>query len=139
MRQPLDIYDEYPKEMRRYLQSYGWHFNKRACDFAVSLMKKKDPISGKKTQIVPWTKEQVSDMLKRNAIELENDNGYDSTYVANMCKADYFGGSVQDEEHVAMFVKETIDDDDAGDGTTMRRWYATIVANGEVVFWEDFL
>ena len=29
--------------------------------------------------------------------------------------------------------------DDAGDGTTMRRWYATMVANGTMVDWEEFI
>lgn len=33
----------------------------------------------------------------------------------------------------------TKDDEDAGDGTTMRRWYATMVANGMMVDWEDVL
>lgn len=28
---------------------------------------------------------------------------------------------------------------DAGDGTTMRRWYATMVANGTMVDWEDVI
>ena len=35
--------------------------------------------------------------------------------------------------------KDTIDDEDAGDGTTMRRWYATMVANGTMVDWEDVI
>lgn len=36
-------------------------------------------------------------------------------------------------------IKDTIDDEDAGDGTTMRRWYATMVANGTMVDWEDVI
>ena len=35
--------------------------------------------------------------------------------------------------------KNSIDDEDAGDGTTMRRWYATMVANGTMVDWEEFI
>lgn len=38
-----------------------------------------------------------------------------------------------------LYIKDTIDDEDAGDGTTMRRWYATMVANGMMVDWEDVL
>ena len=26
-----------------------------------------------------------------------------------------------------------------GDGTTMRRWYATMIANGLMVDWEEFV
>lgn len=40
---PLDMYDDdIPEEMRRYLRHYGWHFNKKACDYAVSLIRKKN-------------------------------------------------------------------------------------------------
>lgn len=38
-----------------------------------------------------------------------------------------------------MYVRDVCDDADAGDGVTMRRWYATMVANGEPVEWEDLL
>ena len=56
-----------------------------------------------------------------------------------MCKADYYGSSITDEKHFALYIKDTIDDEDAGDGTTMRRWYATMVANGTMVDWEEFI
>ena len=42
-------------------------------------------------------------------------------------------------KHVALYIKDTIDDEDAADGTTMRRWYATMVANGVMVDWDDSL
>lgn len=136
-RQALDIYDDFPSDMKVYLKNYGWHFNKSACDFAVSLMKKK--VDGKLKTIEPITKEQLDTMMKNHGVELEDKNGYDYVFVANMCKADYLGSSVPDELYLCLYVKDTIDDEDAGDGVTMRRWYATMVANGEVVFWEDFL
>jgi hypothetical protein len=60
-------------------------------------------------------------------------------FVANMCKADYVGSSITDDKHVALYIKDTIDDEDAADGTTMRRWYATMVANGVMVDWDDSL
>ena len=65
--------------------------------------------------------------------------GYDYVFVGNMCKADYYGSSITDERHFALYIKDTIDDEDAGDGTTMRRWYATMVANGTMVDWEDVI
>ena len=133
-----DIYDDYPSDMKRYLRHYGWHFNKAACEFAVGLMKKKDQ-NGKMKAIEPWSKEQVDEILKTYGVELENKNGYDHVFVANMCKADYFKNSVPDELHLALYIKDTIDDPDAGDGTTMRRWYMSMVANEEVIFWEEFL
>lgn len=56
-----------------------------------------------------------------------------------VCGADYYGSSITDEKHFALYIKDTIDDEDAGDGTTMRRWYATMVANGTMVDWEEFI
>ena len=138
-RQPLDLYDDMPRDMRKYLSNNGWHFNKKACDFAVSLMKKENQSTKKKEKIEPYTKEQVDEMLKKYNVGLENNVGYDYVFVANMCKADYLKSSIADEHHLALYVKDTIDDIDAGDGVTMRRWYATMVANGEMVDWDDIL
>lgn len=133
MRAALDMYDDLPKSMRKYLTHNGWHFNKALCDFAVSLMKK----HGKRLE--PISKENVDTLLAQHKIQLDNNVGYDYVFVANMCKADYYGSSITDDRHVALYIKDTIDDEDAADGTTMRRWYATMVANGIMVDWDDSL
>ncbi len=133
MRTALDVTDNMPKSMRKYLSNYGWHFNKSLCNYAVSLMRKK----GK--QMEPVSKEYIDKVLQQNGITLENNVGHDYVFVANMCKADYYGSSISDEKHFALYIKDTIDDEDAGDGTTMRRWYATMVANGLMVDWEEFV
>lgn len=83
--------------------------------------------------------EYIDKVLTQNNIKLENNVGYDYVFVGNMCKADYYGSSITDERHFALYIKDTIDDEDAGDGTTMRRWYATMVANGTMVDWEDVI
>lgn len=64
---------------------------------------------------------------------------YDQTYVANMCVADFLGSSITDEKHMAMYVKDVIDDPDASDGTVFTRWYATMCYNGIVIDWEAML
>lgn len=133
MRPALDVYDDMPKYMRKYLQHYGWHFNKALCQYAISLMKK----NSKKLE--PLSKEFVDKLLEQHNIKLTKNIGYDYLFVANMCKADYYGSSITDEKHVALYIKDTIEDEDAGDGTTMRRWYATMIANGQMIDWEDFI
>ena len=127
MRAALDMYDDMPK------YNYGWHFNKALCSYAVSLMRK----GGKALE--PVSKEYIDKVLATNNVKLQNNIGYDYIFVGNMCKADYYGSSISDEKHFALYIKDTIDDEDAGDGTTMRRWYATMVANGMMVDWEDVL
>lgn len=87
----------------------------------------------------PVSKEYIDKVLATNNVKLQNNIGYDYIFVGNMCKADYYGSSISDEKHFALYIKDTIDDEDAGDGTTMRRWYATMVANGMMVDWEDVL
>ena len=138
-KQPLDIYDELPEGMRAYLQHYGWHFNRKACEYAVSLMRKKNPATGKMERIEPYTKEQVDELLRKNNVSIEDTRNYDYVFAANMCKADYLKSSVPDELHLALYVKDVIDDPDAEDGVTMRRWYATMVANGEMVDWAEII
>lgn len=122
-----------------YIDAYGWHFSKKACEYAVSLMKKKTPSSTKAEKIEPWTKEQVEDLLKRNNITLNNNKLYDFVFVANMARAYYMGSSIKDEQHLALFIKDYIDDVDASDEITFRRWLASLVANDEHIEWTDIL
>ena len=68
----MDIRDRRPEEMEAYLSNFGWHFNKKMCEFAVSLMKKLNPSTGKKERIEPISKEKVDELLTRYGIKLEN-------------------------------------------------------------------
>lgn len=138
-RQALDIFDDIPREQRLYLQHNGWHFNKRAVEYATSKMKKKNSATGKMERIEPYTKEQVDELLTKYGIKLENSVGLDYVYVASMCKADFLKSSVPDEQHLVLYIKDVVDDADAADGTIMRRWYAGMVAAGESVEWDEML
>lgn len=138
-RMPLDVYDIQPRPMMKYKANNGWHFNECAAKYAVSLMKKKNPVNGKTEPIEPMTAKQVDELLTKHAVKLEHSTGCDYVYVANMCKADYLGSSIIDEKHMALYIKDVIDDVDAPDGTVMRQWYAKMVADGQPVPWAYFL
>ena len=138
-RLPLDMHDDIPMEMRKYLRFHGWHFNKKACDFAVSLMRKKNASTGKTEKIEPLTKDQVDSMLARYGVTLENNVDYDYVYVANMGKADLLKSSITDEQHLALYVKDVVDDVDAGDAEIMREWDAKMTSRGIAVDWEEIL
>ena len=131
MRQSLDSYDIMPTNMRKYLQNYGWHFNKALCHYAVSLMRKDN------AKLEPVSKEFIDKLIQQYNITLKNNVGYDYIFVANMCKADYYGSSINDDKHFALYKEDTIDHGDAWDGTTMRRFYATMIANRLMVDWEE--
>ena len=138
-REPLDIRYRRPEEMEAYLSHFGWHFNKKMCEFAVSLMKKMNPQTGKKERIEPISKEKVDELLARYGIKLENNVLYDYVYWANQCKADTFKSSVPDEAHMALYIKDMVDDPDAPDGMAMCMWYAKMNRAGEPVEWDEML
>lgn len=133
IRTSLDTYDERPQGMTNYLRYNGWHFNKKMCDFAVSMMKKLG------TPITPVSKEKIDSIMKQFNITIKNNVLYDYVYVANMCKADFLGSSITDESHMVLYVKDVIDDEDAYDGIVFNRWYADMCKKGIPIDWDEML
>ena len=130
-------YDEYPQAMLIYLRNYGPHFNRKLFEFAVSKMTKR--VDGIEKKLVPIPKEDVDNIMRTHRIETKRGQLYDCAYVANMCKADFLDSSITDEEHLAMYVKDVIDDIDAPDGLVFNRWYADMCYNGIAIDWEEML
>lgn len=130
----LDVYDRMPSGMQDYLAYYGWHFNKKLCEFAITKMRKQGDV-----QIIPYTKEQIDQLLKTHRIDIKKAQGYDTVFVANMAKADYMGSSITDELHLLKFIRDYIDDPDGYDGLPMTRFYADVIGKGVVIDWEDML
>lgn len=130
-------YDEYPQAMLTYLRNYGPHFNRKLYEFAVGKMTKME--NGVEKNIKPFTKENVDSILKVHNIDVRNGQLYDCAYVANMCKADFLGSSVIDERHLAMYIKDVIDDVDAPDGLVFNRFYADCCYSGIAIDWEEML
>lgn len=140
-RQPLDTYemDFMPIEMKAYLRNYGFSFSKKACDFAVKLMRKENPSTKKKEKIEPWSKEQVEEMLKKHNVTLENNVGYNATYVANMLQADMYKSSIPDEPRLALGIKNIIDDVDASPRLIFKKWITAMDDAGEPIDWASLL
>lgn len=136
---PLDIYDDMPKAMKRYITNYGFHFNKKAYEYATQFMTKRNTRTNREEHVEAYTKEQVNKLLENYNIELKNKIMYDYVYAATMCKADYLGSSITDEEHLAKYIKDTVDDIDADNSTTFRRWIATMIGNGNPIDWEEII
>lgn len=138
MKDNLLMYD-IPEEMRSYLANYGFHFSKKALDFAVSKMKKKESGSEKMKKITPMSKSEVDELLHKHNIELENDILYDATYAANMIMADMYKSSIEDDKHLALAIKDMIDDPDAKEGSVFVKWYACCLYNGCPIDWSAML
>ena len=127
---PLDIYDDKPTSMKRYLKYYGQHFNKKLCDFAISKM------NHGKAKI---SKDKIDDIMNKYNIKLQNNELYDYVYVYNMGNNDFMGSSIIDEQHLALYVKDVIDDQDGYDGIVFNRWYADTVTTGIPIEWSEML
>lgn len=130
----LDHYEDMPRDMRAYLKAYGWHFNKALCDEAVSAMTGRD---GKPLQ--PTGKEDVEKLMEQHGIKLKNDIGYDAVYVFNMAMADYYGSSILDKQHIAMFVRDYLDDPDGTPTRALDEYVGRCIGAGAPIMWEDVL
>lgn len=137
-RASLSQYEEYPKEMLVYMRHYGPHFNRKMFEFAVSQMTYEDE-DGKEKSVTPYTKDEINNLLSMHGVEVRRNQLYDAAYVATMCKADFLGSSIKDEKHLALYVKDVIDDIDAPDGLVFNRWYADMCYKGIAIDWEAML
>lgn len=126
-----------PSGMKEYLSAYGWHFSKKMCEWAVGRMKVEK--NGKQERLEAMKKDEVEELLKKFGVKLEHDKGYDCAYVANMAKADYFKSSIADEAHLALFIKDYIDDPDGYEGLPFTRFYADCIGKGEPILWSEML
>lgn len=133
----LTQFDEYPEAMLIYMRNYGPHFNKKLCKFATDNMMK--IVDGKEKPIQAYTKTDVENILNNHNIIVKNSQLYDTTYVMNMAKADFLGSSIIDERHLALYVKDVIDDIDAPDGLLFNRFYADCCYKGIAIDWEEML
>lgn len=138
-RDSLDIYDELPEDMINYLRHNGRHFNKKLCEFAISKMKHRSSSTGELDKLVPISKETLDSLLKSYKVDIKHNELYDYLYVANMCKADFLGSSIPDEQHLCRYVKDVIDDVDGYDGLVFNRWYADMCRIGIPISWYDML
>ena len=137
-RENFTAYEVLPEDLLIYLSHNGPHFNKKCCEFAVSKMYKEDE-DGEEEEITPITKKEVDAMLSAYNIKVKHNKLYDAVYVANMGKADYLGSSIINEEYLAKFIKDTLDDPDGAEGLTFNRWIADMKWVGEPIPWDEFL
>lgn len=134
----LDARDKFPSGMEEYLAQNGWHFSKKMLEWVEESMFRKDN-SGREIKLQPLSKEDVDELLKRYGVSLKNKFGYDYVFAANMCKADYLGSSVLDEQHLALFVKDYVDDADGYPELPFTRFYGDCIGTGKPIPWEEVL
>ncbi len=138
-KQALSSFNYIPQEMRAYLRNNGYSFSKRACEYAVSQMKRKNNATGKLENIEPYSKDKAEELLSKNGVTLENNVGYNFVYVMNMILADRWKSSVEDELHLCKAVKDEIDDVDGVPESVFRCWITKQEDKGIPIPWEDMI
>ena len=130
----LDSRERYGTYQEEYLETYGRHFNKSLFDYAVSMMEDRN-----RKKLVPWDKKACDDFLKNNGVVLNNASGHDAAYVLNMARSDYFGSSINDDQRLAFYVRDYIDDVDGNPTRAFDEFYVNCVAKGVPIFWDEML
>lgn len=130
-------YDVIPEGLKRYINNYGCHFNKKLAKEAASRMYKYD--GNDKVYIKPYTKDDIDKMLDMYGVHITRNKLYDAVYVANMCKADFLGSSIKSEEDLCHYIKDVLDDADAPDGYVFNRFYADTIFMNNPIEWDDMI
>lgn len=130
----LDDYEIHPEGMDEYLSSYGWHFSKKLCEWAISHMRDRN---GKKVRM--RSKQEVDDLIKNYGIEIKNDKGYDSVFVFHMALSDFIGSSIMDELGCVRYAKDVLDDVDGYSGIAISRFIADCNGKDEPISWIDMI
>ena len=128
-----------PEDMERYLSYYGFHFNKKLYEFAVSNMEKRNRTTGEKEKLSPVQIEDFERSLRRYRVNIPENNLYDAAYLASMVDADFWGSSIEDEEHMARYIEDVLCDVDGYEGLVFSRFLADCGAKGNVIFWDRML
>lgn len=128
-----------PEDMERYLSYYGFHFNKKLYEFAVGNMEKRNRTTGEKEKLSPVQIEEFERSLRRYRVNIPENNLYDAAYLASMVDADFWGSSIEDEEHMARYIEDVLCDVDGYEGIVFSRFLADCGAKGNVIFWDRML
>jgi len=127
-----------PEDMKTYLSYYGMNFSKKLYEFAVGNMRR-ETADGKMEKVKPMTADELKSLLSKHNIEIEHNDLYNALYLAAMVKADYWGSSIEDEEHLAKYIEDTLCDVDAAEGQILARYLADCSVGGCIIYWEDMI
>lgn len=117
-----------------YIERHGRHFGKALFEFAVSLMRGRD---GRPLEI--WDGERCSAFLKEQGVIPSRGNDHDAAYVVNMARADYYGSSLDDPRHLALFVRDYLDDIDGSPSRAFDEFCAKVKALKTDVPWDKLV
>lgn len=131
----LDYYEILPDGMDAYLSHHGRHFSKPMLEWAVSMMRDRRGNPGTLLE-----KKDFDNTMQSYNVKLDRKEGYyDGQYVWAMAKSDYLSSSITDEQHLAQFVKDYIDDIDGNPTRPFDEFLVNCTAKGIDIPWPDLI
>lgn len=127
-----------PEDMKTYLSYYGMNFSKKLYEFAVSNMRR-ESADGKMEKVKPMSADELKSLLSKHKIEIENNDLYNAMYLAAMVRADFYGSSIEDEEHLVKYVEDVVCDVDAAEGQIFARYLADCMVHGCIILWDEMI
>lgn len=127
-----------PEDMKTYLSYYGMNFSKKLYEFAVNNMRRETP-TGTLEKVKPMSVDELKSLLEKHKIEIENNDIYNSLYIAAMVRADFWGSSIEDDEHLARYVEDVMCDVDAVEGQVLARYLADCTVKGVIINWNEMI
>lgn len=121
----------------QYMDANQGHFSKSLAEWAISQMRLKNA-SGDLVKINSLPLDEVEKILKEANIDIKEESIYDAWYLFNMCLADY-RKSLRDNNAIAMFVEETINDPDCKPQSVLACFRAKMDTIGKPIHWERYL
>lgn len=117
-----------------YIESNGYHFNKKLFEWAVSMMRDRNG-----NKVTPKTKEEVDSFLQANGVSVKNGKGWDLPYVHAMLTADCWGSSYTTDKQLALGIRDFLDDPDGNPTKAFDHFVIDCKSKKEPIFWEDYL
>ena len=121
----------------QYMDANQGHFSKALAQWAISRMRTKG--EGRrlvKINAVPL--DETETILREHGIEVKEESIYDAWYLYNMCLADY-KRSLPDNNAIAMFIDETINDPDCDPKAVLACWRAKMDVMRVPIHWERYM
>ena len=122
-----------------YQDMHKYHFSEKLADWAISMMEKVDPATGKMKPIAKAPVEDVLELLRLNNVKIKEECIYDAWYLYHMVMADYYGSSIEDKAHVAKYIKDTICDPDGCPEMVLACFRAKCDVKNIPIHWERYL
>ena len=127
-----------PEDMKTYLSYYGMNFSKKLYEFAVSNMRR-ESADGKMEKVKPMTVDEFRSLMEKHKIDIDNNDLYNGMYIASMVRADFYGSSIEDEEHLVKYVEDVVCDVDAAEGQIFARYLADCMVHGCIILWDEMV